>query len=50
MDILKHLTKDTPERKMAVDNCIFLFLTGSHLYGTNTPNSDKVNIKSTAYI
>jgi len=30
----------TPEQKMALDNCIGLFLTGSHLYGTSTPESD----------
>jgi len=41
MSLLDKLPTDTPERKMAVDNCIFLFLTGSHLYGTNTPASDK---------
>lgn len=41
MEISKYLKTDTPEREMALRNCIFLFLTGSHLYGTNTPNSDK---------
>lgn len=42
MDIIQKL-KDkakTPEQKMAINNCIFLFITGSHLYGTNTENSD----------
>jgi len=31
----------TKEQKMAKDNMIFLFKTGSHLYGTNTPKSDE---------
>ena len=31
---------NTPEQKMALDNCIGLFLTGSQLYGTATPASD----------
>lgn len=33
-------TADTPEKIMALDNCICLFITGSQLYGTNTPASD----------
>ena len=42
MDFMKRL-KDiakTPEQKMALENCIGLFVTGSQLYGTNTPASD----------
>jgi predicted nucleotidyltransferase len=38
---IENLPKNTPERRMAVENCIFCFLTGSYLYGTSTPNSDK---------
>ena len=30
----------TKEQTMALDNCIALFVTGSQLYGTNTPASD----------
>lgn len=30
----------TDEQRMALDNCIGLFVTGSHLYGTSTPSSD----------
>ena len=32
---------ETPEQKMAQRNVILRFLTGSHAYGTETPNSDK---------
>lgn len=31
---------DTPARRLAYDNCIAIFLVGSYLYGTNTPESD----------
>jgi len=31
---------DTPEKKIATDNCIGIFLVGSSLYGTRTPESD----------
>ncbi len=30
----------TEQQQMALDNCIAVFLTGSRLYGTNTPSSD----------
>jgi predicted nucleotidyltransferase len=30
----------TPEQKMVLENAVGLFLTGSHLYGSNTPESD----------
>ena len=30
----------TPAQKIAKDNCIAIFLVGSHLYGTSTPESD----------
>ena len=30
----------TDEQKMALDNCVGIFVTGSHLYGTSTPASD----------
>ena len=39
MEKLKNSAK-TPEQKMALENCIGLFITGSQLYGTNTPASD----------
>ena len=29
------------QQQMAIDNCIGMFLVGSHLYGTNTEKSDK---------
>jgi len=31
----------TPHQQMAIDNCICFYRVGSHLYGTNTPNSDE---------
>lgn len=31
---------DTPEKNLVLDNCIGLIRGGSHLYGTNTPESD----------
>jgi hypothetical protein len=30
----------TQEQRLAKDNCVVLFLVGSHLYGTSTPQSD----------
>lgn len=32
---------DTPHKRLAYDNCIAIFLVGSHLYGTATPESDR---------
>jgi len=32
---------DTPEKNLVLDNAIGLVMGGSHLYGTNTPQSDK---------
>jgi predicted nucleotidyltransferase len=42
MDLLKRLRGSITceEQQMALDNCIGLFVTGSQLYGTNTPASD----------
>ena len=37
---LKSLPITTGHQRLAVDNCIALFLVGSHLYGTNDVNSD----------
>jgi predicted nucleotidyltransferase len=37
---IKDITPKNPEQEMALKNCIGLFITGSHLYGTNTPASD----------
>lgn len=31
----------TPAQQLAMDNCIAIFLVGSHLYGTSTPESDR---------
>lgn len=41
-DLLTKLRKQikNEEQEMALDNCIGLFVTGSQLYGTNTPESD----------
>jgi len=39
MDRIKNSIK-CEEQQMAYDNCIGLFVTGSHLYGTSTPSSD----------
>lgn len=30
----------TPEQQYALDNCVAIYVTGSHLYGTNHENSD----------
>jgi len=42
MDFMKRLRDSVTceEQQMALDNCIGLFITGSQLYGTNTPASD----------
>lgn len=43
MNIYEHLINKedlSPYQKMALDNCIGIFITGSHLYGTNIPSSD----------
>lgn len=32
---------DTAHKRLAYDNCIAVFLVGSHLYGTSTPESDR---------
>ena len=37
---LKGLPITTGHQRLAVDNCIAIFLVGSHLYGTNDVNSD----------
>jgi len=37
---LEDLKTDTPEQEMAKKNCIFFCRVGSHMYGTNTPESD----------
>lgn len=37
---LSDIKPKTPEQQLALDNCILLIRTGSHLYGTSTPNSD----------
>ena len=38
--LLDSLTVTTPYQRLAKDNCIAIILTGSHLYGTSTPQSD----------
>jgi len=38
---LQDIKARTPEQKMAVENCILLCRSGSHLYGTNTATSDE---------
>lgn len=42
MDLMTKLRNraNTEHQKMALDNCIGLFVSGSQLYGTNTPVSD----------
>ena len=43
MNILEQLKNKpdlTEQQKLALDNCIALFVTGSHLYGTSIPSSD----------
>jgi len=56
MNFMKRLRESVhcEEQKMALDNCIGLFVTGSQLYGTSTPASDwdyeGVFIESPEYI
>lgn len=37
---LQDIPTPTPEKKLAIDNCILLIRSGSALYGTSTPDSD----------
>lgn len=39
--MLDKLNLSTPEKRLAVENCIAFLRVGSHLYGTNTTNSDE---------
>jgi predicted nucleotidyltransferase len=42
VDILNFIKEkaESEQQQMAVRNCVAIFVTGSHLYGTNTPTSD----------
>jgi hypothetical protein len=40
-NFLEQLPITTPAQRLAKDNCIAIFLVGSHLYGTARPSSDR---------